>query len=100
MAEPTREEIDAQSGVSVLEFGATWCGICQGTRPLLDRVFSEHAGVPRVWIEDGKGKRLGRSFGIKLWPTLVFLREGKEVARVVRPTNEGELNAAFAALNA
>ena len=36
-------------------------------------------------IEDGPGRRLGRSFGVKLWPTFVFLRDGREVARLVRP---------------
>ena len=39
-----------------------------------------------IKIEDGSGRPLGRSFRVKLWPTLVFLRDGVEVARVVRPT--------------
>jgi thioredoxin 1 len=37
--------------------------------------------VRHVKVEDGSGRRLGRSFGVKLWPTLVFLRDGREVAR-------------------
>ncbi|SET28005.1 thioredoxin 1 [Nitrosospira multiformis] len=40
-----------------------------------------------IRIEDGKGRRLGRSFGVKLWPTLIFLKDGKEMARLVRPEN-------------
>lgn len=36
-------------------------------------------------IEDGPGRRLGRFFRVKLWPTLVFLQDGEEVARLVRP---------------
>ncbi len=38
-----------------------------------------------IKIEDGRGKPLGRSFRVKLWPTLVLLQDGVEVARVVRP---------------
>ena len=36
-------------------------------------------------IHDASGKPLGRSFRVKLWPTLVFLRDGREVATLVRP---------------
>jgi thioredoxin 1 len=36
-------------------------------------------------VEDGPGRALGRSFRVKLWPTLVFLKDGREVDRVVRP---------------
>jgi thioredoxin 1 len=96
----TRGEVDASRGELVLEFGASWCSICAAARPVIDRVFAEHSGARREWVEDGKGKPLGRSFGVTLWPTLIFLRDGREVARVVRPTGEGELRRAFERLSA
>lgn len=95
MTELSREQVDAMRGLVVLEFGASWCGICQGARSLIDRAYAAHPDVRHHWIEDGKGKRLGRSFGVKLWPTLVILRDGKEVARVVRPRRDTELQAVF-----
>jgi len=99
-SELTRAEVDASPGPLVLEFGAGWCGICAAAKPLIEQVFEEHPGVRRVWVEDGKGKPLGRSFRITLWPTLVFLRDGQEVARVVRPRHESELREAFERLSA
>jgi thioredoxin 1 len=99
--EPTRAEVDELPGVTVLEFGATWCSICQGARPLIDSVLAAHPGVRHLRVEDGPGQPLGRSFRVKLWPTLVFVRAGSELARVVRPRAPGELTAAFdAALGA
>ncbi len=95
MADPTREEIDATPGLVALEFGTGWCGYCQGARPLIDRVLAEHPAVRHISVEDGKGKRLGRSFGVKLWPTVVLVKDGVEVARVVRPRGESDLRAAF-----
>jgi thioredoxin 1 len=83
-------------GVTVLEFGATWCGICQAARPLIDRALGERPGLHHVWIEDGPGKRLGRSFGVKLWPTLIVLRDGRELARVVRPRDVDAIRAVLA----
>jgi thioredoxin 1 len=41
--------------------------------------------VRHFWVEDGRGKPLGRSFRVKLWPTLVFLRDGEVVKQVARP---------------
>jgi thioredoxin 1 len=97
--EPRRAEIDSLPGAAVLEFGAPWCSWCQAAQPLLATVFAEHPQVRHIKIEDGKGQPLGRSFRVKLWPTLVFLRDGKEVARLVRPDDAGAIRAAFAQID-
>ena len=85
MTEPTREEVDRMPGAVVLEFGASWCGYCQELAPDLAALLEQYPGVRLVWVEDGKGKPLGRSFRVKLWPTLVFLRDGQVVKQVSRP---------------
>ena len=87
LQEPDRAAVDAMSGPVLLEFGTDWCGHCQAAQPLIETALGAHPGVQRLKIADGKGKPLGRSFGVKLWPTLVFLRDGTEVARAVRPTD-------------
>ena len=86
-AEPARAEIDALQGPTVLEFGATWCGHCQAAQPLIALAFAGQPRIRHIRIEDGKGRRLGRSFTVKLWPTLIFLKDGVEVTRLVRPTD-------------
>jgi len=83
--EPTRAEIDDLPGATVVEFGARWCGWCQSIQGVLAASLARHPGVRHVKVEDGPGRPLGRSFRVKLWPTLVFLRDGGEVARLVRP---------------
>lgn len=94
----TRAEADALRGAAVIEFGTNWCGFCQGAQPLIAQAFGGHEGVQHVKVEDGSGRPLGRSYKVKLWPTLVFLKDGREVARVVRPSRASELTQAFDAL--
>lgn len=89
--EPARSEVDGLAGATVVEFGAHWCGYCRGAQPAIAEALAAHPGVRHLKIEDGPGRRLGRSFRIKLWPTLVFLRNGQEVARLVRPTEASEI---------
>jgi thioredoxin 1 len=97
VTEPSRDEVDALPGATLLEFGATWCGYCLAAQPMIARALADHPEVRHVKIEDGPGKRLGRSFRIKLWPTLLVLVDGREVARFVRPTDGDAVRAALAA---
>lgn len=99
-SEPPREEIDALEGPTLVEFGAPWCGFCQAAQGPLAAAMAQHPNVRHIKIEDGKGRRLGRSFAVKLWPTLVFLREGKEVARLVRPDDANAIRQALAQIDA
>jgi len=85
--EPSRSEIDAMTEPTLLEFGTNWCGFCRAAQPLIAQALTEHPNVRHIKVEDGSGRRLGRSFEVKLWPTLVFLNEGKEVDALVRPAS-------------
>ena len=96
--EPTREEVDALPGAVLLEFGTSWCGHCRRAQPLIAEALAAHPAVRHIKVEDAAGKRLGRSFQVKRWPTLVFLKDGKEAARVVRPASAAEIAEALAAI--
>ena len=98
-AEPKRDEVDRMQGPALLEFGNAWCGHCRRAQPLIAAALEAHPGVRHLKIADASGKRLGRSFRIKLWPTLVFLSNGKELARLVRPRDAKSIGDAIAQIN-
>jgi thioredoxin 1 len=97
-AAPTRKEIDATVGAVVLEFGTGWCGICRAAQPRIAAMLARHPQVQHLKVEDGPGRKLGRSFWVKLWPNLVFLKDGVVVRQLARP-DDAELEEAFAALS-
>lgn len=82
---PTLDQVKAMPGMMVLEFGTDWCAFCRAAQSAISGALAQYPKVQHLKIEDGKGRALGRAFKIKLWPTLVFLAQGQEVARVVRP---------------
>jgi thioredoxin 1 len=53
--------------------------------------------VKHLKVEDGPGRPLGRSFRVRLWPNLVFLKDGVVVRQLARPS-VAELHDAFGAL--
>jgi len=94
-AEPSRAEIDSLAGPTLLEFGRSTCGHCRRAQPLIAAALAAHPRVRHLKIADASGQRLGRSYGVKLWPTLVMLNGGREVARLVRPVEAGEIGKAL-----
>lgn len=98
--EPSRAQVDATVGPMILEFGSNGCGHCRRAQPFIEAALAARAGLPHIKVQDGPGKPLGRSFRVKLWPTLVVLRDGNEIARVVRPTDAAVISDALARLDA
>lgn len=95
---PSRAEVDALPGAVLLEFGTDWCGHCRRAAPAVAEALAAQPAVRHLRVEDGPGRALGRSFGVTLWPTLVLLSDGREQARLVRPTEAATVAQALRAL--
>lgn len=85
--EITRASIDQSKGPLLIEFGASWCNHCQAAQTIIATALVNYPNVKHIKVEDGKGKLLGRSYKVKFWPTLVFIKNGVEITKLVRPNN-------------
>lgn len=94
--QPSPADIDALSGPAALVFGTNWCGHCIAAQRLIAPALADHPEFTVIRAEDAPGRPLGRAFRIRLWPTLVVLRDGQEVARVVRPSRREAVEDALA----
>ena len=97
-SQPERAAVDAMEGIVALDFGTDWCGFCKAAAPVIAAALGGESAVRHIKVQDGAGRSLGRSFRVKLWPTVIILKDGREVARVVRPGDSAEVRAALQAV--
>jgi len=90
-----------KQGVMVLDFTAAACGPCKTMMPILGALSREYAGHVRLVAVDVDHEHdLAEQFSIRAMPTLVILRDGREVGRIVgsrsRAFVQGALDRALA----
>lgn len=82
---PALEDLADLPGLVAVEFGVDWCPHCQQAQSYLREALQDRRDITHIKVEDGPGRKLGRHFKVKLWPTLVVMRQGEELGRTTRP---------------
>lgn len=82
----------------MIDFWATWCGPCRRVAPVIEQLAQEYEGqaiVGKVDVEEQD--ELAAQFGIRNIPTVLFLKDGEVVDKVVgamaKPAYEEKLKA-------
>lgn len=79
------DELLAQGKPMVLDFWATWCGPCRKVGPTIQELANEYEGqaiIGKVNIEEDADD-LVAEFGIRNVPTILFIKDGEVVDKVV-----------------
>lgn len=83
---------ELKSGVSMVDFTATWCAPCQVLGPVVDKLATEFKGKVSVAKCDiDKNPDIASAFGVMGVPTLVFFKNGEVVDQHVGLLNEDAL---------
>ena len=90
-AESFKKEVLEESKTVLVDFYADWCGPCKMISPIIDAVAKEIDNTKFVKINVDEAQELAMEYNIMSIPTLLLIKEGKEVNRVVGLVDKSEL---------
>lgn len=100
LVEATDATFPAESSASVaivVDLWAPWCGPCRFVSPILEQLAREHAGRLKVIkVNVDHNPALAARFDARSIPTMVFLKDGRVVDRVVGAMPKPQLSARLA----
>lgn len=83
----------------VLDFWAEWCGPCRMVSPIIDELSNEYEGRVIVGKMDvDNNDEVVSQFGIRNIPTVLFLKDGQVVDKIVGATSKDKFVAKIEAL--
>ncbi len=92
-----KAEAEDSKGVVLVDFFATWCGPCQMSAPIVDKMADEYAGKAKVLkVDVDQDRESAMKYGVMSIPTFVVLKDGQEVDRQVGYPGEDGLKAMVA----
>lgn len=70
-------------GISVVDFSAEWCGPCKMMAPVFDELSGEMSGINFIKVDVDECPDIAQKFLVTGVPTLIVMKDGKEVDRQV-----------------
>ncbi len=80
--------------LSVVDFWAVWCGPCRAIAPIIDELHEEYDGKAVIGkVDVDNNQETAMKYGVRSIPTIVFIKDGKEVDRHVGAASKAALKA-------
>lgn len=87
-------EVTEKGGLSVIDFWAVWCGPCRMIAPSIEQLSEEYAGKVTIGkVDVDKNQQVSMQYGIRSLPTILFLKDGEVVDKVVGAVPKSRLKA-------
>jgi thioredoxin 1 len=91
------QEVERSSGLTIVDFSATWCAPCRLIEPILDDIAASRSGEVKVTkIDTDENVRTSARFQVRSAPTLLFFKDGRLVDRIVGAVPRSRIEATLA----
>ena len=79
------EEVDNQTGLSMVDFWAAWCGPCRLVAPIVEKLAEDYAeeGLRVGKLDVDQNQEIASRFGVRSIPTILFFKDGELVDQVI-----------------
>ena len=89
---------ETESGVSLVDFWAPWCGPCKMLSPVIEELANDFDGKAKICkVNTDEEAELSAKFGVRSIPTLIFFKDGQVVDTLIgaqsKQTISDKLNA-------
>ncbi|KAJ3192286.1 Cytoplasmic thioredoxin isoenzyme 2 [Irineochytrium annulatum] len=71
------------TGLTVVDFNATWCGPCKAIAPRFDQLSERHPGVNFLKVDVDEQSGIAGTYSVRAMPTFLFFKNGSKVDEVV-----------------
>jgi thioredoxin len=85
-------KVTKNSKLTVVKFSASWCGPCQKMKPVFEEVAKENTDCDCVEVDIDGTRSIVNLWNISSVPTIVVVKDGKEVARLVGMQSKEAIN--------
>lgn len=75
--------MDLTTGICALKFGAVWCKPCEALEPKLKKMEGEFPDVSFYSVNVDEHPSLAKEYQIRSVPTVILLKDGREITRIV-----------------
>ena len=90
-AQNFNEKVKNNSGLTVVDFFATWCGPCRMMAPILEETASEYGDVTFCKVDIDEEMSLATEYQIMSVPTLLFFKNGEVVKKSIGLISQDDL---------
>jgi len=78
------EKVINNSKLTIVDYGATWCGPCKKIKPILEELAGTMADKTDIfYVDAGEEPALAQKYGVMSLPTLLFFKNGEVKDRII-----------------
>ncbi len=81
-----------ETGVSLVDFYADWCGPCQIIAPVIEQLANDRNDVNICKVNTDVTPQISAEYGVMSIPTIIIFKDGKEFNRLVGVNSKDQLN--------